>query len=44
MTYYVKVDDDIVMIATDIKDVQAFLAATEVDPELKDKKIQVEET
>jgi hypothetical protein len=43
MLYYVRVDNEVVMVATDAKDVAAFLAASEVDPDLKDKKVEVEE-
>jgi len=43
MAYYIRVDDEIVAIATDKNDAKAILDGMSYDPETKDKKVTVTE-
>ena len=43
MAYYVRVDDEIVLIATRKSDVDDWVKSANSDPKIKDKKVTVEE-
>jgi hypothetical protein len=43
MAYYIRVDNEVVVVATDKNDVKAIVQSMTFDPETKDKKVTVTE-